>query len=188
MVKSGSPVADSMNTLSIDPANRRTFLHRLALLGGTAVLTSSALAAAKAGDKLPDLAKMGLEGTLPDLRGKVVHLDFWASWCVPCKESFPVLEALHKEYGAKGYVLIGVSVDEDKAEMDRFLKAHKVTFPIVRDASEKLAFQLRPPGMPTSFFAGPDGIIHSVHPKFEGESTRKAYVQIIEELLKKATP
>jgi thiol-disulfide isomerase/thioredoxin len=173
-----------MNTLPVDPASRRNFLRHIALLGGSALLPSAAFAAAKAGDRLPDLAKAGLEGTVPDIRGKVVHLDFWASWCVPCKESFPILEALHKEYSPRGYVLIGVSVDEEKAEMDRFLKQHPVSFPIVRDAAEKLAFQLRPPGMPTSFFAGPGGVIHSVHPKFEGEATRKAYVAIIEDLLK----
>lgn len=175
-----------MNTLPVEPSSRRRFL------GGLGVATVATLlpfrlaaAAAKAGDRLPDLSKMALEGPLPDLKGKVVHLDFWASWCVPCKASFPILEELHKSYASKGYVLIGVSVDEDKDEMDRFLKQNKVTFPIVRDAKEKLAFSLRPPGMPTSIFAGPDGVIHSVHPKFEGDATRKTYVAIIEELLKK---
>ncbi len=178
-----------MNTLPAEPLHRRQFVRRLGAMGvlGAATLSPFRLsaAAAKAGDKLPDLTKFGLEGTLPATAGKVVHLDFWASWCVPCKESFPVLEALHKEYGPKGYVLIGISMDEEKAEMDRFLKQNKVTFPIVRDAKEKAAFSLRPPGMPTSYFVAPDGVIHSVHPKFEGESTRKTYVGIIEELLAK---
>ena len=176
-----------MNMSPVEPFPRRRFLGGLGVAAATALLPFRlAAAAAKAGDRLPDLSKMGLEGTLPDLKGKVVQLDFWASWCVPCKESFPVLESLHQTYGPKGYVLIGVSVDEEKAEMDRFLKQNKVTFAIVRDAKEKLAFALRPPGMPTSIFAGPDGIIHSVHPKFEGDATRKAYVAIIEELLKKS--
>lgn len=175
-----------MNMLPANPFPRRTFLRGLGYATAASLLPLRlAAATAKTGDRLPDLAKMGLEGTLPQTEGKVVHLDFWASWCIPCKESFPVLEELHQQYASKGYVLIGVSVDEEKADMDRFLKQHKVSFPVIRDAKEKLAFALRPPGMPTSIFVAPDGIIHSVHPKFEGAATKKAYTAIIEELLKK---
>ena len=136
------------------------------------------------GDTLPDLKSLQLEGTLPDLSGKVVHLDFWASWCVPCRKSFPVLENLHQTYGSKGYVLIGVSMDERQPDMDRFLKKNPVSFATVRDAQEKLASKVRPPGMPTSYFFGPEGRLDSVHPKYEGEATRKKYVEIIERLLK----
>ena len=136
------------------------------------------------GDTLPDLKSLQLEGTVPDLSGKVVHLDFWASWCVPCRKSFPVLENLHKTYGSKGYVLIGVSMDERQSDMDRFLKKNPVSFATVRDAQEKLASKVRPPGMPTSYFFGPEGRLDSVHPKYEGEATRKKYVEIIERLLK----
>ena len=175
-----------MNTLPVEPFPRRRFLGGLgAATAATLLPFRLAAAKAKARERLPDLSKMALEGPLPDVKDKVVHIDFWASWCVPCKASFPILEELHKSYASKGYVLIGVSVDEEREEMDRFLKQNPVTFPIVRDPKEKLASTLRPPGMPTSFFAGPDGFIHSVHPKFEGESSRKAYVAIIEELLKK---
>ncbi len=136
------------------------------------------------GDTLPDLKSLQLEGTVPDLSGKVVHLDFWASWCVPCRQSFPVLENLHQTYGSKGYVLIGVSMDERQPDMDRFLKKNSVSFATVRDAQEKLASKVRPPGMPTSYFFGPEGRLDSVHPKYEGEATRKKYVEIIERLLK----
>ncbi len=175
-----------MNMLPASPFQRRKFLFGMGCVAAASLLPLRlAAATAKAGGRLPDLAKMGLEGTLPSTEGKVVHLDFWASWCVPCKESFPVLEELYQQYSSKGYVLIGVSVDEEKADMDRFLKQHKVGFPIVRDAKEKLAFTLRPPGMPTSVFVGPDGVIHSIHSKFEGASTKRTYVAVIEELLKK---
>lgn len=175
-----------MNTLPVNAVTRRKFLNGMGCLAAASLVPLRLSAAtAKVGDRLPDLTKMGLEGSLPSTEGKVVHLDFWASWCVPCKESFPVLEELHEQYASKGYVLIGISVDEDKADMDRFLKQHKAGFPIVRDAKEKLAFTLRPPGMPTSVFVSPDGIIHSIHSKFEGASTKRTYVSVIEELLKR---
>jgi thiol-disulfide isomerase/thioredoxin len=166
---------------------RRRFLRASAAwIALSAAMPLTRAAGLQPGDGLPDLKSLQLEGRLPDLAGKVVHLDFWASWCVPCRQSFPVLEALHKTYGSQGYVLIGVSMDERQADMDRFLKKNPATFATVRDAQEKLAAKVRPPGMPTSYFFGADGRLDSVHPKFEGEKTRKHYVEIIERLVKSA--
>jgi thiol-disulfide isomerase/thioredoxin len=166
---------------------RRGFLRATMAAMALPTLLPWARAAAglQPGDALPDLKAMDLEGDIPDVAGKVVHLDFWASWCVPCRQSFPVLEQLHKTHGPKGYVLIGVSMDEKAADMQKFLKKNPVSFPIVRDAKERLASRVRPPGMPTSCFFGPDGRLDSVHPKYEGEATRKKYVEIIERLLPK---
>jgi thiol-disulfide isomerase/thioredoxin len=173
-----------MNTSQLNPGSRRHFLQSLIGLGATALTTNSLFAGVKIGDPLPDLSTLGLEGSIPDIRDKVVHLDFWASWCVPCKQSFPILDVLHKSYASKGYLLIGICMDEKKADMDRFLKRNPISFPILRDAQEKLANQLKPLGMPTSYFVAPDGRLHSVHPKFEGDTTRRAYIAIIEDLLK----
>ena len=173
-----------MNTSQLNPASRRHFLQSLIGLGATALTTNSLFAGVKIGDPLPDLSTLGLEGSIPDIRDKVVHLDFWASWCVPCKQSFPILDVLHKSYASKGYLLIGICMDEKKADMDRFLKRNPISFRILRDAQEKLANQLKPLGMPTSYFVAPDGRLHSVHPKFEGDTTRRAYIALIEDLLK----
>ena len=181
-----SVVADSMNMSPLETTlPRRRFLRTSAAwMALTATAPLSWAAGLQPGDALPDLKILELEGALPDLSGKVVHLDFWASWCVPCRQSFPVLETLHKTYGSKGYVLIGVSMDDRQPDMDRFLKKNPVSFATVRDAQEKLASKVRPPGMPTSYFFGPDGRLDSVHPKYEGDATRKKYVEIIERLLK----
>ena len=173
-----------MSPLEISLPRRRFLRASAAWLALSAATPWAWAAGLQPGDALPDLQSLQLEGTLPDLSGKVVHLDFWASWCVPCRQSFPVLETLHKTYGSKGYVLIGVSMDERRADMDRFLKKNPVSFTTVRDAQEKLASKVRPPGMPTSYFFGADGRLDSVHPKYEGETTRKKYVEIIERLLK----
>jgi cytochrome c biogenesis protein CcmG/thiol:disulfide interchange protein DsbE len=138
----------------------------------------------KVGDALPDLKTFGLEGALPaDLKGKVLVLDFWASWCGPCKESFPALEDLHKKYGTKGLVVLAVNVDEKTADMKDFLKQHPVTFAIVHDATKKLVGTANISSMPTSFVIGTDGKVFSIHKGFHGKDTIKQYETEIEKLL-----
>src|SRR5579862_4013190 len=93
----------------------------------------------KAGDSFPDLSAFKLEGKLPDsTKGKVVMVDFWASWCEPCKQSFPAMEDLHKRYADRGLVIIAVNVDENRPDMEAFLKKNTATFVVVRDPSQKL--------------------------------------------------
>lgn len=138
----------------------------------------------KVGDALPDLKTFQLAGQLPnDLKGKVVLLDFWASWCGPCKESFPVMEDLHKKYGAKGFVILAVNVDESKDAMQDFLKSHTATFTIVHDATKKLVGAANISSMPTSFLVDKEGKIVVVHKGFHGKDTAKQYEVEIEKLL-----
>lgn len=159
---------------------------RLALLA--ALFTGIALAVyagCKVGDALPDLADKGLEGQLPETtKNKVLLLDFWASWCQPCAESFPVLEELHKRYLDQGLVIVGVSTDDKKANMEKFLKKHPVTFPIVRDAAQKLVAQVDVSTMPTSVLVDREGKIRFMHSGFHGAETKKQYIAEIESLLK----
>lgn len=146
----------------------------------------SLAAAPKAGDTFPDLAGASLEGTLPELRNRVVLVDFWASWCGPCKKSFPVMAELHRKYQPRGLEIIAISVDEKKAAMDAFLKKSQPPFTVVRDAQGHLAEIAGLETMPTSYLVGPDGRILAVHSGFEGETTRKKYVDEIESALKAA--
>ena len=138
----------------------------------------------KEGDALPDLSKFQLEGSLPDLKGKVVLIDFWASWCPPCKASFPAMDALLKKYGEKGFVVLAVNVDEDKREMDKFLKKASPTFTLVRDAQQKFVEAANVSTLPTSLLIDRTGKIRHVHSGFEGEKTTAQYEKQIEELLK----
>ncbi len=152
-----------------------------ALLAGTFFTAHAAL---KVGDALPDLASFKLEGKLPDnLKGKVVLVDFWASWCLPCAKSFPVLDELQKKYGDK-LVIVAVNIDEKAANMDTFLKKHSVSFTVVRDADQKLVAVVEPATMPTSFILDGEGKVRFLHNGFHGEDTRKEYVSEIESLLK----
>jgi len=138
----------------------------------------------KEGDAFPDLNQFGLEGTVPDTRGKVVLVDFFASWCHPCQESFPAMQELYQKYSGQGLVIIAINVDKNKADMDEFLKTHPAGFVILRDASSKLVSQVKIPTMPSSFLLGRDGKIHAFHRGFKGDETRKQYAEEIEALLK----
>ena len=138
----------------------------------------------KEGDVFPDLNQFGLEGSVPDIHGKVVLVDFFASWCHPCRESFPVMEELNKQYAAKGLLIIAVNEDKNKSDMDGFLKEHPASFVILRDAGNRLVAQVKIPTMPSSFLLDRDGKIHAFHRGFKGEETRKQYVEEIEALLK----
>ena len=149
-------------------------------------LVRTATADLKVGDPLPDLTAFKLEGKLPDsLKDKVVMLDFWASWCDPCKASFPVMEQLHQKYGPQGLIILAVNVDENKSDMADFLKRNATTFTVVRDAAQKLVEKAGIATMPSTFLIDRQGKVRFTHSGFRGAETKKKYEQEIETLLKK---
>ncbi len=155
------------------------------LAAGAIAFASAAAAAWKEGQALPDLSKAGLDGTLPaSLKGKVILVDFWASWCPPCKASLPVLDALQKKFKDAGLVVLGISVDDRAEDMAKFLKDHPVSFPVVRDAVQKLVAEADVSSLPSSFVVDRSGRIRHVHVGFHGERTEKEYTAEIEALLK----
>jgi thiol-disulfide isomerase/thioredoxin len=100
---------------------------------------------------------------LASLRGKVVLVDFWASWCEPCRHSFPWLNEMQAKYAARGLVVIGVNVDRERGEADRFLHDVPAQFRIVYDPAGSLASHYDLPGMPVSYLIGPNGDIVGRH-------------------------
>jgi thiol-disulfide isomerase/thioredoxin len=166
-----------------------TSSNKIKLAGTLAALLLSlnlatAAGALKEGDTFPDLAKFGLEGTLPDLKGKVVLVDFFASWCGPCKESFPAMDELQKKYGEKGFVILAINLDKKKSDMEEFVKKHPASFPIVRDGANKLVSEVKIATMPSSFLLDKEGKVRSAHRGFKGEESVKKYSAEIEALLK----
>jgi thiol-disulfide isomerase/thioredoxin len=165
-----------------------TSFHRTKLVCGAAALllgvTVATAAPLKEGDAFPDLAKFGLVGTLPEITGKVVLVDFFASWCGPCKESFPAMDELQKKFGDKGLRIVAINVDEKKEDMDNFLKKHPVGFTVVRDAAKKLVNEVKITTMPSSFLLDKSGKIHAIHFGYKGQETAKKYAEEIAALLK----
>lgn len=169
----------------LDAKNIRIALVALVVFG----LPGFSRAAMKTGDALPALDSFKLEGKLPaQLKGQVILLDFWASWCGPCKSSFPAMEDLHKRYAGRGLTIIAVSVDEKREDMERFLKAANISFSTVRDAAQKLVATADIAAMPTSFLIDRAGKIRFVHNGFHGDDTVKKYNEQITLLLKEPAP
>ncbi|MGH7941350.1 MAG: TlpA family protein disulfide reductase [Limisphaerales bacterium] len=145
----------------------------------------AARAEIKAGEQFPDLGAFKLEGNLPVLsKTNVVLVDFWASWCGPCAQSFPTLQELKETYGPRGLIVIAVNEDDKKADMDHFLRDHPVTIFVVRDAMHTLVARADVSDMPSSFLMDWNGKIAFVHSGFHGRKTREEYQSEIESLLK----
>lgn len=106
----------------------------LAVAAALLWLPSGAAFAMKVGDVAPDFTRAdtgGKQVQLSKYRSRLVLLNFWASWCAPCREEMPLFSKWQREFGARGLQVIGVSMDDDPAEVKKFLAAYPVTYPIV---------------------------------------------------------
>lgn len=145
---------------------------------------SPARADVRVGDTFPTLAEAGLSGAaLPDTSGKVVLVDFCASWCAPCKASFPVYSKLQAEYGPKGLVIIGVSVDNQPSAYESLVKKLHPGFVVVNDGANKLVAKVNVPAMPTSFLLDRNGKVLAMHREFHSGSTEAELRKDIEQAL-----
>ena len=180
-----SLIYGSYEPVTVPRRARGRALRDLLLLCLCAVLSGTASAGVKTGESFPELASFKLEGKLPDItKAKVVMVDFWASWCEPCKQSFPVMEDLHQRYSKDGLVIIAVNVDENRADMEAFLKKNAVSFAVLRDANQKLVERTGVATLPTSFLIDQAGKVRFLHNGFRGADTRKKYDEEIQSLLK----
>jgi peroxiredoxin len=103
---------------------------------------------------LKDLSGKGWR--FSDLRGKVVLLNFWATWCPPCRKEMPDLETLYERFGSKGFVVLGIS-DEEAATVEPFIRERKVSFPVLLDPGRKVNDAFVVEGIPKSFVYDRDG-------------------------------
>ena len=119
---------------------------------------------------------------LSQYKGKVVYLDFWASWCVPCRHSFPWMNKMHHDLSAKGLVIIAVNLDEDRKDADTFLRVIPADFKIIYDPEGQLAEKYKVQGMPSAYFIDRSGKLVKSHIGFKNKDTVSAR-QYIESLL-----
>jgi cytochrome c biogenesis protein CcmG/thiol:disulfide interchange protein DsbE len=120
-------------------------------------------------------------------RGKVVYLDFWASWCTPCHLSFPWMNDIQATYGADGLVILAVNLDRDRAKADEFLAMSRGQLNIVYDPKGDIAKQFNFKDMPTAILIGRDGKVHAVHSGFE-ISKENTYLTDVLSLLSQKVP
>jgi thiol-disulfide isomerase/thioredoxin len=125
----------------------------------------------------PTCSLTTLEGTpvhnLQELKGKVVYVDFWASWCPPCIKSFPFLNELENQLKEQGLQVIGVNLDEKVADAQAFLASHPVDFSIVADPSKQCAKSFEVMAMPTSYLIDRKGNIRHIHRGFRSGETEE---------------
>ena len=121
-----------------------------------------------------DLATLDLSA----YQGKVVYLDFWASWCAPCRRSFPWLDAMQRKHGDAGLVVIAVNVDTERKLASDFLREVPVGFKIFYDPKGELAAKWQLLGMPSSFLIDRSGKVRSRHESFKADQTAALEAQI----------
>lgn len=105
-------------------------------------------------------------------QGQVVYVDFWASWCPPCRESFPWLIEMQDKYAADGLRVLAVNVDTDRPAIDRFLSGQPTNFPIILDPAGQIAERYALMGMPSAVLIGADGREIFQHTGFRAQDKR----------------
>jgi cytochrome c biogenesis protein CcmG, thiol:disulfide interchange protein DsbE len=151
--------------------------------GGKPASDASSDTGSLVGKTAPDAEFAPLHGDKPvklsDLRSKVVLLDFWASWCVPCQEELPLLDDMAGRMAGKGVEFVGVSIDEEKPDAERFLerrKSWKLT--LGHDPEQAGAKLFNPPKMPTSYVIDREGVVRHVNAGFERGDAEKVEAQL----------
>jgi len=155
--------------------------------GGTGqpAATSGADSSSLVGQQAPDTEFARLRGTgtisLSSLRGKVVLLDFWASWCAPCQEELPLLDDMAVRLKSKDIEIIGLSIDESQADAEQFLTRKSAwSLTLGHDPEQKTADRFKPPKMPTSYTIDRKGVVRQMNAGFERSDLKKIEAELLE--------
>jgi len=155
---------------------------RMRLAAAVLLLLSFAASAVEVGETVPSVRGSRLDvpgSSLPSVRGKVVYVDFWASWCVPCRQSMPILDALYRKHGEAGFAVVGVNKDVSEADARRFLQSVKVSFPLVTDESDLVAQAFEVKAMPSGYLVDRKGVVRQVHRGFTDKTAAQLESQIV---------
>ncbi len=155
-------------------------LRSLAALALLAVLATGARAAA------PDFTLPARDGgklRLSELKGQVVMINFWATWCGPCRQEMPLLQQIQAKYEPLGFTLLGINVEPDSAEAQAWLAKVPVSFPILFDRQNQVAESFGVEGMPSSVFIDRSGNVRYVHRGYKPGDEAK-YADMVRSLVK----
>ncbi len=150
-----------------------------------AILIGSLASLSRANDAAPDFTLKSTHGDnirLSEHRGEVVLLNFWASWCGPCRQEMPLLEGLQERYSKLGFSVVGVNVDKDSALANKLLKDIPVTFPVLLDNTGSVSESYNVSAMPTTVIIDRDGNMRYLHKGYKPGYERD-YEQQIKELI-----
>lgn len=152
--------------------------RKLLLLGISGLVSIASLQAAEVGQQLSACSLTKLSNSkqpveMNQFAGKVLYLDFWASWCPPCAKSFPFLNELHQQYQNEGLQIIGINLDEVAEDAEKFLTQYPAEFTIASDLSKQCAENLAVAAMPSSYLIDRKGIIRHIHLGFRAGETQE---------------
>ena len=171
------------------PPDRRLPSHLLRLAGVLAALAAFPALALEEGKVAPPWSAPALDGGAPvslsSARGKVVYLDFWASWCTPCRAALPEIEELRREFPPDAFTVLAVNVDREPEAARRFLARTPVGYPSASDPEGRISKSFGLETMPTSYLIDRDGVILYVHRGFQRGDTAKLRARIAELVKKK---
>lgn len=160
---------------------------RAAVAAGALAVTSLGIPSAGASASLaPSFALPSRSGdtvSLAQLKGKVVMLNFWASWCGPCRQEMPLLDQMHKRYSALGFTLVGVNVDANSKDAEDWLSKTPVSFPVLFDRESKVSKLYDVSAMPSTVFIDRQGNVRYLHRGYKAGDEGE-YLNQIRALLK----
>ncbi|MBI1796387.1 MAG: TlpA family protein disulfide reductase [Candidatus Eisenbacteria bacterium] len=158
-----------MRRTSFAPPMLRWLVSIIVVAAGLASTAAPARAADPKPRPAPSFSLPSRHGTasLDSLRGRVVLVDFWASWCQPCRKSFPWMKAMSERYGPRGFTVVAINLDKEPAAATAFLDRFEAPFEIAFDPAGEAADAYKVSVMPTSFLIDRSGVIVSTHAGFD---------------------
>ncbi len=137
------------------------------------------------GEAAPDFTLESLDGPnlrLQERQGEVVLINFWASWCGPCRQELPILDRLHQRYQDAGFSVFGVNVEGKRKPAEKIAKKSKVTFPLLIDAGQKVSENYELEAMPTTVVVDRNGKIRYIHRGYKSGDEAK-YIEVVKQLI-----
>ncbi len=165
---------------------RSRFVPVLAVLTVAVLMSATAHAAPMVGRPTPPLAGPTLNGppiSLASLRGRVVVLNLWATWCAPCREEMPALDAFYRQYAARGVVVVGLSTDKPQAQALAQRIMSNFSYPAIMGATAPVNGFGMPSEVPVTLIIGPDGVVRAIVNGEGGLLTEQRLAALVEPLL-----